>query len=85
MKRHINVRVMGVHGDLVFCSIANQTFIVREGDIGRSCAISLIVCNDFYTIILPYTHATKGYISTTKGMNISSEILTSRLCQGQYR
>jgi hypothetical protein len=42
-------RVMGVHGDLVLCSIANQTFIVGEGDVGGS---SLIVGNNFYTIIL---------------------------------
>ena len=66
IKRRINLRVMGVHGDLVLCGIANQTFVVRERYIRRSCAISLIVRNDFYTIILPHTHATKGYISTMK-------------------
>ena len=62
IKRQIDVRVNRVHGDLVLCGIANQTFIVREGYIRRGCAISLIVRNDFYTIILPHTHATKGYI-----------------------
>jgi hypothetical protein len=46
-KRQINVHVMGVHGNLILCGIADQTFVVREGDIGRSCAISLVVCNDF--------------------------------------
>ena len=60
MKRYIDVRIKGVHGELVLCSIANQTFVVSEGDIGRSYAISLVVCNDFYTIILPHTHATKA-------------------------
>ena len=49
---------MGVHGDLVLCSIANQAFAVGERDIGGSCAISLIICNNFYTIILPHTHTT---------------------------
>jgi hypothetical protein len=45
-------RVMGIHGDLVLCSIANQTFIVGEGDVGGSCAISMIVGNNFYTVTL---------------------------------
>jgi hypothetical protein len=67
-----NVRVVGVHrnhSDLVLCGVAGQTFVIREGDIGRprSCAIFLVVCNDFYTIILPHTHATKRYLSSTKG------------------
>ena len=35
--------------------------VVRE-DMGRRYVITLIICNDFYTIILP--HATKEYIST---------------------
>jgi hypothetical protein len=68
MKRCRYVRVIGVHGDLVLCSIANQTFIVGEGDIGGSCAISLIVCNNFYTIVLPHPYATKKYIRTMKKM-----------------
>src|SRR5882762_1395166 len=55
MKRQVDVRVKGVHGDLILCSITNNTFIVRERDVGGSCAISLIVCNNFYTIILPHT------------------------------
>jgi hypothetical protein len=33
----------------------NEMFIVREGHIGRCCVISLIVCNNFYMIILPQT------------------------------
>ena len=54
-----DVRVMGVHGDLIFCGITNETLVVGEGDIRRGCAVSLIVCNDFYTIILPDTNATR--------------------------
>jgi hypothetical protein len=38
-----NVRVVGVHNNFVLCDVANQTFVIREGDIGRSCAISLVV------------------------------------------
>jgi hypothetical protein len=44
--RWMNVRVLEIHVDLVPCGVADQTFIVREGEIGRSCAISLVVCND---------------------------------------
>ena len=57
---------MGVHGDLTLCGIANQMFVIGERDIGWSCAISLIVRNDFYKIILPHTHTTK------KNLNIST-------------
>jgi hypothetical protein len=42
----MNVRVLEVHVDLVFCGVANQTFVVREGEIGRRCAISLVICKD---------------------------------------
>ena len=45
-NKWINIHVVGIHGGLVFCSIANQMFVVREGDIGRSCTVSLVVCND---------------------------------------
>jgi hypothetical protein len=84
IKREIDVRVMGVHGDLVLCGIADQTFIVREGDRKELCDF-LGRCNDFYTIILPHTQATKGYISTMKRKKKLSEMLTSQLCQGQCR
>jgi hypothetical protein len=33
INRQVDLRVMGVHGDLVLWGIANQTFVVREGDI----------------------------------------------------
>jgi hypothetical protein len=41
-----NVRVLEVHVDFVLCGVADQTFVVREGEMGRSCAISLVLCND---------------------------------------
>jgi hypothetical protein len=71
-----------VHSDLVLCGVADQTFVVGERNIRGGGAISLVICNDFYTIILPHTHATKRYISTMKGMKRLNEMLTSRLCQG---
>ena len=37
IKRQIDVHVNRVYGDLVLCGIANQTFIFREGYIGRGC------------------------------------------------
>jgi hypothetical protein len=36
LDRWRNVCVVGVHSDLVLCGVADQTFIMREGDIGRS-------------------------------------------------
>ena len=43
LDRWINVRVVGVHSHLVLCDVANQTFVVREGDIGRGCAKETMV------------------------------------------
>ena len=48
---------MRVHGDLIFSGIANQTLVVGEGHIRRCCAITLVICDDLYTIILPNTDA----------------------------
>jgi hypothetical protein len=39
----------------------------------RSCAISLVVCNDFDTIILPHTHATKRNVSKMKEIEIERD------------
>ena len=58
-----DVRVCGVHGDLVLCGITDKTLVVRERDIRRGCAVSLIICNDFYTIVLPDTNATRRYMN----------------------
>jgi hypothetical protein len=63
---------MRIHGDLVLCGITNKTLIVGEGDIRRSCTVSLVVSNYFYTIILPYTNATgkkEIYISVVNAVN----------------
>jgi hypothetical protein len=50
---------MGVHGDLVLGGITNKSLVVREGHVGWSCTVSLIVSNYFYTIMLPYTNAAR--------------------------
>lgn len=52
--------VMGVQGDLILCSVTDETLSVRERDIGWRCPVSLIVCDDFYTIILPDTDTRVG-------------------------
>lgn len=44
---------MGVHGDLILGGITDKTFVVGEGNIRRSCAVSLVVGDDLNTIILP--------------------------------
>ena len=48
---------MGVHCNPILGSITNQTLIVGEGHIGWCCAVTLVVRDDLYTIILPYTDA----------------------------
>lgn len=55
--RHL--RVLRVHGDLVLCSVADQTLVIGEGDIRRSCAVSLVVGDDLNTIVLPDTNASE--------------------------
>src|SRR5271154_2265847 len=58
-----DLRVLAVHGDLVLCGITDKTLVVRERDIRRGCAVSLIVCNDFYMIVLPHTNTTRRYMN----------------------
>ena len=43
-------------GGVLLRSITNQSFRVIESNIGRCGAISLIICNNFHTIILPYSN-----------------------------
>ena len=45
--------VVWVFGSLVFGSISNQSFSLGEGDIRWSGPISLVVGNDFDSVILP--------------------------------
>ena len=49
--------VMGVHGNLVLRGITNETLGVGERDIRGGRAVTLVVRNDFDTVILPDTDA----------------------------
>src|SRR5690242_2042268 len=44
------------HGDLVLCSVTNESFGVCKGNIARCGSVTLIVCNNFNSIILPYSN-----------------------------
>jgi hypothetical protein len=55
--RRDNVRVNRVHRDLIFCGIADETLVVGEGDIRGGGAVTLVVGDDLYTIVLPDTDA----------------------------
>ena len=52
--------VVGVHRDLVLGGISDQTLVVGEGDIRRGGSVTLVVGNDFNTVVLPDTDATEG-------------------------
>jgi hypothetical protein len=54
-----DVRVVGIHGNLVLCSIADQTLVVGEGNIRRGRSITLVVGDDLDTIVLPDTYTPK--------------------------
>ena len=56
----MDLRVVRVHGDLVLRSIADETLSLRERDIGGGDPVTLIVCNDLDTIVLPDTNATRS-------------------------
>ena len=49
----IEDRVAWVLGDLVFGCISDESFVVIEGDIGRSGSVSLIIGNDLNSVVLP--------------------------------
>ena len=53
-----------VHGDLVPGSIANQSLTITEGDIRGGGTVTLVVGNNFNTVVLPDTDTTaEGEIS----------------------
>ena len=49
------LRVVRIHSNLVLCGIANETPALRERDVGRGRAVTLVIGNDLNTIILPDT------------------------------
>lgn len=50
--------VDGVHRDLILRGVADKTLGVGEGDIGRGGAVTLVVGDDFHSVVLPDTDAT---------------------------
>ncbi len=48
--------VVGVHGDLVLGSVTDQPLVVRKGDIRRGRSVTLVIGNDFDTVVLPDTN-----------------------------
>mmetsp|Transcript_12746 Transcript_12746/g.19074 ORF Transcript_12746/g.19074 Transcript_12746/m.19074 type:complete len:90 (-) Transcript_12746:48-317(-) len=47
----------GIHSDLIFRRITNETFSISKRYIGWSGSVSLIIGYDLNTIILPYSDA----------------------------
>ena len=45
--------VVGVHGDLVLGGISNESLRVVEGNVGRGGSVTLVVGNDFDSVVLP--------------------------------
>ena len=55
----MDLRVVGVHGDLVLRSITDETLSLRKRDIGGGDPVTLVVCNDLDTTVFPDTNATR--------------------------
>jgi len=49
---------MWVHRNLIFGSVADESFSVGKGDVGWGGPIALVIGDDLNTIILPDTDAT---------------------------
>jgi len=45
--------VVGVHGDLVLGGITNESLRVVEGNVRRGGSVTLVVGNDFDSVVLP--------------------------------
>ena len=52
--------VGSVHGRLGLGGISNETLGLSEGNVGRSGAVTLVISDDFDTVVLPDTHARVG-------------------------
>jgi len=50
----------GVHGSLVLGRVSDETLRFSEGDIGRGGSVSLVVGDDFNTVVLPDTNTGVG-------------------------
>jgi len=52
--------VLWVHGSLVDGSVTQQPLSVGEGNVGRGCAVALVIGNDLDVVVLPHCHAAIG-------------------------
>ncbi len=52
--------VGGIHGNLVFCSISNQSLTICESYIAWSGSVSLVISDDFNFSMLEYTYTGVG-------------------------
>ena len=73
--------VGSIHSSLGLGGITNQTFGFGEGDIGRGGTVTLVVGNDFDTVVLPDTNTRVG------GSKIDTDGFSGYSCrvQGQTR
>jgi hypothetical protein len=80
-KEASNSRVVRVHRHLVLCGITDETFGVRERNIGGGRPVTLVVGDDLDTIILPDTDATVADAMRMRRVcEINGRQLTSRWC-----
>mmetsp|Transcript_24780 Transcript_24780/g.31167 ORF Transcript_24780/g.31167 Transcript_24780/m.31167 type:complete len:95 (+) Transcript_24780:432-716(+) len=56
----IEYSVVGIHCGLGFGSISDKTFSLRECDVRWCGTVTLVVGNDFDTVILPYSNTGIG-------------------------
>jgi hypothetical protein len=49
-----------VSGNLIFSGISDQSFVISEGDIRWGCVISLIIWDNFNSIVFPDTDTRVG-------------------------
>ena len=61
--------VVGVHGDLVLGGITNESLRVVESNVGRSGSVSLVVGNDFDSVVLPDSDTGVGGTEINSGMS----------------
>lgn len=67
---HIKHCVLRIAGQLIFGSISDQTFTFGgEGNVRRSNAVTLIICNDFHATALEDTNTSK------KNKNFNNDLL----------
>jgi hypothetical protein len=48
-----SIRVNGVHSDLIFCGVTNQSPVVRKGHARGRSFVAVIVGDDLNVIVLP--------------------------------